>query len=85
MDVGDNVIFTEFKVHNPEDEKTLRDTADVALRQIEGKNVYIGKTTKTDRAATSKIDYGILKGRTPFGNPALVHYHSSKMDFRKNL
>ena len=33
----DNAIILEFKVHDAEDEKTLRDTVDAALLQIEEK------------------------------------------------
>lgn len=33
----DDAMILEFKVHSPEDEKTLQDTADEALRQIEEK------------------------------------------------
>ena len=33
----DDAIILEFKVHDPEDEKTLRDTVDAALLQIEEK------------------------------------------------
>ena len=32
-----NAIIVEFKVHDPEDEKTLQDTVEAALRQIEEK------------------------------------------------
>lgn len=31
----DDAMILQFKVHSPEDEKTLQDTADEALRQIE--------------------------------------------------
>ena len=34
---GDFAYILEFKVHDPEDEKTLRDTVDAALKQIEEK------------------------------------------------
>ena len=34
---GDYAYILEFKVHDPEDEKTLRDTVDAALLQIEEK------------------------------------------------
>ena len=34
---GDYAYILEFKVHDPEDEKMLRDTVDAALRQIEEK------------------------------------------------
>lgn len=33
----DNAIVMEFKVHDAEDEKTLKDTVEVALSQIEEK------------------------------------------------
>ena len=34
---ADDAILIEFKVHDPEDEKTLKDTVDAALLQIEEK------------------------------------------------
>lgn len=34
---GDYAYILEFKVHDPEEEKTLRDTVDAALKQIEEK------------------------------------------------
>lgn len=34
---GDNAYILEFKAHDPEDEKTLRDTVDAALLQIKEK------------------------------------------------
>ena len=33
-----NAIVLEFKVHDPEEEESLADTAEAALRQIEEKN-----------------------------------------------
>ena len=36
--VQDNAVILEFKVHDPEDEKDLRDTVKAALKQIEAKN-----------------------------------------------
>lgn len=35
---GENAIIIEFKVHNPKREKSLEDTVETALRQIEEKN-----------------------------------------------
>ena len=43
---GDFAYILEFKVHDPEDEKTLRDTADAALLQIEEKKYEETLTTK---------------------------------------
>lgn len=37
LHAGDDAILMEFKVHDPEEEKTLQDTADSALAQIEEK------------------------------------------------
>ena len=34
----DDAIIMEFKVHDPEDEKTLKDTVEAALSQIEEKH-----------------------------------------------
>lgn len=35
---GEPAIILEFKVHDPEEEKTLSETVDAALKQIEKKN-----------------------------------------------
>ena len=37
-DAKDNAILLEFKVHDPDDEKSLQDTVEAALKQIEEKN-----------------------------------------------
>ncbi len=43
---GNPAIIMEFKVHDPEHEKTLKDTADAALAQIKEKNYAAGLMAK---------------------------------------
>ena len=45
-DKSDNAIIMEFKVHDPDDEKSLQDTVDAALAQIEEKQYVAALTAK---------------------------------------
>lgn len=43
---GDYAYILEFKVHDPDDEETMRDTVDAALKQIEEKQYEAALTAK---------------------------------------
>ncbi|MDE7267485.1 MAG: ATP-binding protein, partial [Lachnospiraceae bacterium] len=45
-DKNDNAVIMEFKVHDPDDEKSLRETVDAALMQIEEKQYTAALTAK---------------------------------------
>ena len=45
-DKNDNAVIMEFKVHEPDDEKSLQETVDAALMQIEEKQYAAALTAK---------------------------------------